>query len=94
MFPDVAIVDALARAGRGEEALARVTRTLDSLASPEIGVHVSELWRMRGELMLAHSAADASAAESCLRTAVRVVSDQGATIYQTRADAALARLLD
>jgi hypothetical protein len=94
MFPDVAIVDALARAGRAEEALARVTRTLDLLPSPEIGVHVSELWRMRGELMLAQSAANAAVAERCLRAAVRIVSDQGATVYQARAESALARLLD
>ena len=94
MFPDVALVDALARAGRGREALARVTWRLDSLASPEIGVHVSELWRLRGELVLAESAADAAVAESYLRAAVRVVSDQGATIYQARAESALARMLN
>ena len=49
---------------------------------------------MRGELVLAHSAANAAVAESCLRAAVRVVSDQGATVYQARAESALARLLD
>ncbi|MEP7059008.1 MAG: AAA family ATPase, partial [Caldimonas sp.] len=90
VYPDVALVDALARAGRGEEALTRVTRTLEALPSPEIGVHVSELWRMRGELLLAQSAAHAGLAESCLRAAVRVVSDQdGATVYQARAESAL-----
>lgn len=68
------------------------TRTLDTLVAPEVGVHVSELWRMRGELALADSAAQATLAESCLRTAVRIASGQGATIYQARAESALARL--
>lgn len=94
VYPDVVIVDALTRAGRGKEALARVTHSLDSLVSPEIGIHVSELWRMRGELMLADSAANAALAESCMRTAVRIVSDQGAPVYQARAELALARLLN
>jgi hypothetical protein len=94
VYLDVALVDALARAGRGKEALARVTQILDTLVSPEIGVHVSELWRMRGELALAESGANAALAERCLRTAVRIVSDQGAPVYQARAESALARLLD
>ena len=71
-----------------------VTRTLDSLVSPEIGVHVSELWRMRGELALADSAANAAPAEACLRTAVRIASEQGAATYLGRAEAALARLVE
>jgi class 3 adenylate cyclase/ABC-type lipoprotein export system ATPase subunit len=93
VYPDVVIVDALARAGRRKEALALATRTLDTLTSPEIGVHVSELWRLRGEMALADSAANAALAEGCLRTAVRIASEQGATTYHARAETALARLL-
>jgi len=93
VYPDVVIVDALARAGRSRDALAFVTKTLDTLVAPEIGVHVSELWRMRGELTLADSAANAALAESYLRTAVRIASAQGATVYHERAETALARLV-
>ena len=93
VYPDVVIADALVQAGHRMEALALVTRTLDTLTSPEIGVHVSELWRMRGELALADSAANAALAEGYLRTAVRIASGQGATTYHARAETALARLL-
>lgn len=93
VYPDVVRADALMRAGRGKEALALVTRIFDTLISPEVGVHVSELWRLRGELALADSAANAALAEGWLRTAVRIASDQGATAYQARAESALARLL-
>ncbi len=93
VYPDVVIVDALARAGRGKEALALVTRTLETLISPQVGVHVSELWRLRAELALADSAANVALAESCLRTAVGIASEQGATTYHAKAELALARLL-
>ena len=94
VYPHVMMTDALARAGRGKEALALVTRTFDTLISPEVGIHVPELWRLRAELALADSAANATLAEGWLRTALRIASDQGATVYQARAESALARLLE
>ena len=93
VYPQVVMVEALARARRGQEALALVTRTFDTLISPEVGIHVPELWRLRAELALADSAANAALAEDWLRTALRIASDQGATVYQARAESALARLL-
>ena len=94
VYPEVAMTDALVRADHGMEALALVTRTLDTLTSPEVGVHVSELWRMRGELVLADSAENVALAEGYLRTAVRIAAGQGATTYLARAETALARLVD
>ena len=93
VYPQVVMVEALARAGRTKEALALVTRTFDTLISPDVGIHVPELWRLRAELALTDSAANAAPAEGWLRTAVRIASDQGATVYQARAESALARLL-
>jgi hypothetical protein len=94
VYPHVVMIEALARAGRGKEALALVTQSFDTLISPEVGIHVSELWRLRAELALADSVANAALAAGWLRTAVRIASDQGATVYMARAESALARLLD
>ena len=93
VYPDVVFADALNRQGRGKEALALVNRTLDTLTTPEVGVHVSELWRLRGELLLANSAANAAAAADDLRTAVRIATRQGAVTYHERAESSLTRLL-
>ncbi len=93
VYPHLVMVEALRRGGRGKEALALVTRTFDTLISPEVGIHVPELWRVRAELALADSVANAELAEGWLRTAVRIASDQGATVYQARAESALAQLV-
>jgi hypothetical protein len=93
VYPDVVLADALARAGHGKDALALVTRTLEALISPEIGIHVSELWRMRAELALAESAANAALGEGYLRIAVRIAAAQGATNYHARAETTLACLV-
>jgi hypothetical protein len=94
IYPHLCMVEALMQAGRGKEALALVTRIFDTLISPEVGIHVSELWRLRAELALANSARNAALAEGWLHTAVRIASEQGATVYKTRAQSALAQLTD
>ncbi len=92
VYPHVAMADALARAGRRRDALSLVTRTLETIVSPEVGLHVSELWRMRGELMLEETGADLALVERCLRTALGISEAQGATIYRERAASALGAL--
>jgi class 3 adenylate cyclase/DNA-binding transcriptional ArsR family regulator len=92
VYPDVVLADALNRQGRGKEALELVNRTLDSLTMPEVGLHVSELWRLRGELLLAESPANVTAAAEDLRKAVRIAAGHGAATYHERAESSLARM--
>jgi tetratricopeptide (TPR) repeat protein len=93
MLPGVIMAEALAGAGRNQEALALIARLLDESMRPEVGSFVSELWRIRGELLLRQSAANAPQAESFLATALRIATAQGAPVFQLRAGIALARLL-
>jgi class 3 adenylate cyclase/ABC-type lipoprotein export system ATPase subunit len=93
VLPGVIMADALAGAGRDQEALALIARLLDESTTPEVGVFVSELWRIRGELVLRQSASNAARAESYLATALRIAAGQGAPVYQLRAGIELARLL-
>lgn len=93
VLPGIIMVEALAGAGRSQEALALVVRLLDESTTPEVGPFVPELWRLRGELMLRQSAGNAPEAERYLATALRIAAGQGAPVYQLRAGIELARLL-
>ena len=52
VLPGVIMANWLASGDRNQEALALVTRLLDETSTPEAGIYVSELWRLRGELVL------------------------------------------
>ena len=93
MLPGIIMADAFASANRNEEALALITRLLDESSTPEVGVFISELWRIRGELVLRQSASNSRQAEHYFGTALRIAGQQGASIYRVRAGIPLARLL-
>jgi hypothetical protein len=92
-YPNVAMAEALARAGRDKEALETVTRALVAMQQPETGIFVPDLWRLRGELTLRIAPAEAAAAERYLELANRIAAAQGARVSQLRSALALARLL-
>jgi tetratricopeptide (TPR) repeat protein len=92
-YPGVIMVSTLAEAGRNEEALKMVSRLIDSATTPQTGAFVSELWRLRGELLLRQSAGHATEAEHCLRVAERIAREQGAVIFHLKAGTSLAALL-
>ena len=92
-YPGVIMASALADTGRNEEALTMVSRLIDSSSTPQTGVFVSELWRLRGELLLRQSAGHVAEAENCLRVAERIAREQGAVIFHLKAATGLADLL-
>jgi hypothetical protein len=91
LLPAVVMVDTLARAGRGSDALALIAQLLSKTSDPELGMFVSELWRIRGEVTLRERGNDAALAERSLQTALRIARGQEATLLQARAGIALAR---
>ena len=93
VLPGVILADALASADRNQEALALVTRLLDTSNTPEVGPFISELWRIRGEMVLRQSANDSPEAERYLGTALRIADKQGANVFRLRAGIPLARML-
>ena len=93
VLPGVILADALASADRNQEALALVTRLLDKSSTPEVGPFISELWRIRGEMVLRQSANDSQEAERYLGTALRIADKQGANVFRLRAGIPLARML-
>jgi class 3 adenylate cyclase len=93
LLPATIMCESLAHAGRHKEALALVTRVLNDLPTPEIGSFISELWRMRGELVQRLGTGAQGEAERYLRIALRIACSQGAPVYNLRAATSLAYLL-
>jgi class 3 adenylate cyclase len=93
VHPGLVMAQTLAAVDRNQEALTLTCRLLDKRSTPEEGVFVSELWRLRGELLLSLSADKAAEAERYLGTAARIARDQGAVPFLLRASASLAQLL-
>jgi class 3 adenylate cyclase/ABC-type transport system involved in cytochrome c biogenesis ATPase subunit len=91
LLPAVVMVDTLARAGRDRDALALIARVLDKMSDPKLGMFVSELWRIRGELMARERGGDMTLAEHSLQEALRIARRQEATLLQSRAGIALAK---
>jgi hypothetical protein len=90
LLPAVVMVDTLARAGRDRDALALIARVLDKMSNPKLGMFVSELWRIRGELIARERGGDMALAEHCLQEALRIARGQEARLLQSRAGIALA----
>jgi len=90
VLPGVAMVEALMRGGHAADASALVARLLAATPTPEVGMFISELWRLRGELA---EREDAVLAEGSLRTALRIATAQRGALLQARAGLSLARCL-
>jgi len=56
-----------------------------------MGIYVSELWRIRGELVARERGGDAALAERFLLGALQIARGQEATLLQSRAGISLAR---
>jgi len=85
------LADALARDGRADEGLAAVNEGFAHAERTSEHGFLSELHRMRGELL--HMKGDESAAEESLRTALDVARNRQAKSFELRAATALARRL-
>jgi tetratricopeptide (TPR) repeat protein len=87
------MAETFATLGRKREAFDIVAKTLEHAAASEIGFYVPELWRLKGELTLAFSAADRADAERCLEHAAAMAERQGARLLELRATTSLAQIL-
>jgi hypothetical protein len=83
--------DLLRMAGRVDEGLEAVAAGFDHAEKTLEGGYVAELWRARGELMLARG--DRGEAEANLRRAVHHAATQEARSFELRSATALAKLV-
>ncbi|HKW84288.1 MAG TPA: AAA family ATPase, partial [Burkholderiaceae bacterium] len=85
------LAQALAAAGRGDEAV----RAMDeALGHPHAatGWYHAELWRIRGEIALREPRGDQIDAEQCFEKALAIARDQGAKLWELRCAVRLASL--
>jgi predicted ATPase len=85
--------EALGNAGRPDDGLQQVEIALASARDKGAGFQISEMLRLKGELLLLHSTAAASEARECFHAAIAAAREQGAHLPRLRAAASLARLL-
>ena len=64
---------------------------IPEMSDPRKGCFVSELWRIRGELVERERGGDAALAERYFQEALEIARGQEATLLQSRAGIALAR---
>jgi predicted ATPase len=86
------LAEAYAQAGRGEEGLTLLAEALALTNDREERRWEAELYRLKGELLLVHSAAHHAEAEICFRQALDVARYQEAKSWELRATVSLARL--
>ena len=82
----------LARSGRPDEALAQIEDALLRAERTDDKGQLAELWRIKGEVLLASERPDAAGAEACFLEAIRVADGQAAKGWELRAATSIARL--
>ena len=86
------LAEAYAQVGRCEEGLTLLAEALALTNDREERRWEAELYRLKGELLLVHSAAHHAEAETCFRQALDVARHQQAKSWELRAAMSLARL--
>jgi predicted ATPase len=89
----VALAETCGKNRRAEEGLEFVARGLATAEQTGLRANEAELYRLKGELLIAIDVGNAAEAERCLRTAIDVSRWQGARLFELRATVSLARLL-
>ncbi|MFZ2059653.1 MAG: hypothetical protein WAU82_01450, partial [Candidatus Binatus sp.] len=87
------VATALGRLSRSDEALRIVDESFEFIEKTGQQYYAAELRRLRGELLLAQSASNASQAEQSFRDAIEIARQQHAKSWELRATTSLARLL-
>jgi tetratricopeptide (TPR) repeat protein len=74
-----------------DQALARIDSAV--IQRTDARQHEAEVYRRKGELLLAQDSSNVAPAEQCFRTAIEVARKQRARLWELRATTSLARLL-
>ncbi|HEY1983257.1 MAG TPA: adenylate/guanylate cyclase domain-containing protein [Xanthobacteraceae bacterium] len=82
--------EVLLGAGRAADGLAQVDRAIAGIDEPGVGFFLPEIYRLRGQCLLALSRTSKDEARQTFTTARDIARRQGAVLFERRADAALA----
>jgi class 3 adenylate cyclase/predicted ATPase len=84
--------EVLLGAGRAADALAHLDRAIAGIDEPGVGFYVPEIHRLRGECLLALGHGNKDEARGAFATARDSARQQGAVIFERRAEASLAEV--
>jgi class 3 adenylate cyclase/tetratricopeptide (TPR) repeat protein len=84
--------EVLLGAGRAADALAHLDRAIAGIDEPGVGFYVPEIYRLRGECLLALGRGNKDEARRAFATARDSARRQGAVIFERRAEASLAEV--
>jgi tetratricopeptide (TPR) repeat protein len=84
--------EVLLAAGRPADGLAHLDRAIAGIDEPSIGFYLPEIYRLRGECLLALSRDNKDEARSAFGIARDIARRQGAVILERRAEASLSEL--
>jgi tetratricopeptide (TPR) repeat protein len=84
--------EVLLAAGRPADGLAHLDRAIAGIDEPGIGFYLPEIYRLRGECLLALDRNNKDEAASCFATARDIARRQGAVIFQRRAQASISEV--
>ncbi len=87
------LTETLIDAGRLDDALSALTEALTAADKHEERDCVSEIHRLKGELLLNRDFSDAGEAQRCFEKAMEIARKQSAKSYELRSTMSLARLL-
>ena len=89
---DALVGEAYGIIGETEEGLATVNETLARVQTTGERFYEAELYRIKGELLLAHDATDDQQAEGCFQNALKIARGYSAKSLELRAAMSLSRL--
>ena len=84
--------DVLLAAGRAGEALTYLDRAIAGVDEPGVGFYLPEIYRLRGECLLAVDRGNNEKARQAFKTAADIARRQGAIVFQRRAEASVEKL--
>jgi class 3 adenylate cyclase/tetratricopeptide (TPR) repeat protein len=84
--------EVLLAAGRSGDGLAHLDRAIAAIDEPGVGLYLPEIYRVRGECLLALDRNNKDQARRAFATARDIAKRQGAIIFERRAEASLAAL--
>jgi class 3 adenylate cyclase/tetratricopeptide (TPR) repeat protein/energy-coupling factor transporter ATP-binding protein EcfA2 len=82
--------EVLLAAGRPADGLAHLDCAIAAIDEPGVGLYLPEIYRLRGECLLALDRANREQARQAFATARDIAKRQGAIVFERRAEAALA----
>jgi class 3 adenylate cyclase/tetratricopeptide (TPR) repeat protein len=82
--------EVLLAAGRPADGLAHLDRAIAGIDEPGVGFYLPEIYRLRGECLLALNRGNRDEVRSAFATARDIAQRQGAVIFERRAEASLA----